>query len=282
MPDETVSAEARLSEARKTEALPTETEPVHVTFDQAEAGEEVVEVSAHTVQRENSKLTAAIRRQTLDVEERLNASLAAQFTASIPDVLDELTVVMVVIHNATLAVDTGERWAILRAAQWFVIGFMLVFTIITCLLAIGVGTNWPSCIGNGEPDDCPLGMACVHIQQTTGNYTRPLCNDCYYLADQHGSSHPWAHKSVAGPYMDEPNASRHCIEDRLFAPEYAFVQPDPADPETYTFEHCMYARLAYEHMSALDCTPPALTPSHPRPLNVRRGLRQTSCCSSAS
>ena len=97
----------------------------------------------------------------------------------------------------------------------------------------------------------------MHIQCThhalSGGYTRPLCNDCYYLADGYGSgARPWAHRMSKGAFMEEPNATRFCVEDRLFAPEYARAQRFPDNASTFTFEHCLYARLAAEGMSALD------------------------------
>ena len=179
---------------------------------------------------------------------------------AVPDVLEELTVMMVVIYAVHQALRTRDLQSMLRAVLWMTAGFVLAFTSCMCLLALGISSNWPRCIARGEADDCPLGLACVEIQQTTGGYTRPLCNDCYFLADRYGRAdlldngtiQPWVHRMAKGPLMDEPNASRFCIEKMLLAPEFARVQPLPDDSSTFTFEHCLYARLAAEGMSSLD------------------------------
>ena len=219
------------------------------------------------IARPSSRQLSVPPRKRVSLEGRVDNSLAASLPSdtplppdSVPEVLEDLTVMMIIIYGVHQALRTHELRAVLRAILWTAAGFVLAFTSCMCLLALGVSSNWPRCIGNGEPDDCPLGLACVEIQQTTGGFTRPLCNDCYFLADRYGqadfldggNARPWAHRMAKGPYMDEPNASRFCIEDRLFAPEYARVQSFPDNSSTFTFEHCMYARLAAEGMSALD------------------------------
>ena len=129
--------------------------------------------------------------------------------------LEDLTVSMVIVYKLAAAIHQPTATKVLEAIFWLHVGLLLVFTCTMVCLALGIASNWPRCLGNGEGDDCPLGMACVEVLQTVGTYTRPLCNDCFYLADKYGTpSSPWAHRNAPGAFMAEANASRHCIEVR--------------------------------------------------------------------
>jgi hypothetical protein len=111
----------------------------------------------------------------------------------------ELNVTAVAVYmlaTCTCPKNGGVKRSV-EAFAWLLVTSALAFGNGMVLFSLGVINVWRRCaIDEWGDHDCLLGQVCVEILQSTGNtYTRPLCNDCYYLAGEGGA---WAHRLPPG------------------------------------------------------------------------------------